>query len=458
MKPLALTKLSEKLGCKLALDVAITEVCTDTRAIAPGCLFVALAGERFDGHDFAIQALAAGAAAVVVSRDVGTPPDRSIYVANTRSALIALGGVYRDQFQVRMAGITGSVGKTTTKEMMAAVFTSRYNTLKTEGNLNNEIGTPKTLFRLDDTTEAAVIEMGMSGFGEIEELSRAVKPDVGVVTWVGVSHIEALGSRENILKAKLEITAGMQDGATLLLCGDNDLLQDVCEPRLQVILYGIDNPKCQILAQKIVENSPQTDFEILYNGKGYAAAIPAVGKHNVRDALAAFGAGVTLGIAPEEAAAALANYAPSGMRQKIVKYHGVTVVEDCYNASPDSMRAAIGTLASMQCVGRRIAVLGDMLELGSISAAAHLDIGSFAAEQGIDALYAFGEGATGYVTGAKAKGLAALHFGSKTELGDFLAQTARPGDIIWFKASRGIQLEETIQRYYSCSHGAGQEV
>ena len=343
--------------------------------------------------------------------------------------------------------VTGSAGKTTTKEMIAQVVSAGYKTLKTEGNLNNEIGLPKTLFGLDRSHQAAVIEMGMEGLGEIATLAAVAQPQIGVITNVGVSHIERLGSRENILKAKMELADALPDGAPLLLCGDNDLLSGVQMPRLRVTFFGIENPGCAVLAEEIFEQAGETRFILRHPDGRIPVHLPCMGRHNVLNALAAFAVGRELGISPEDCAQALAGYRPSGMRQKVVDWNGVTVVEDCYNASPDSMRAALSTLGRWEGASRRIAVLADMLELGEISRMSHIEAGQCAAEQGIDLLLAYGEQGRYYVEGAF--GVDARWFETKDALCKALEQESIPGSVIWVKASRGMKLEEVLEQFYS---------
>ena len=396
-----LSEIAGAVGSSVSFDAPVRSVVTDSRKACAGTVFVAIRGEALDGNDFAAQALANGAEAAVVERRIpGADPARCIIVPDGKRALIKIGGAYRGRFQIPFAGVTGSVGKTTTKEFIHAVLSAKYHTLKNEGNQNNEIGVPNTLFNLTPRHEAAVIEMGMSGFGEIRDLTLAVRPSVGVITSIGVSHIEMLGSRENILKAKLELLEGMPDGAPLLLCGDNDLLSRVRIPRLDVRFYGIENPACGLRAKDLREGAGETSFLLCGEFGELPVTIPCAGRHNVLNALAAFSAGLALDIPPEKCAAALREYIPSGMRQKVVHWRGITVVEDCYNASPDSMRAALETLAGHPCTGRRIAVLGGMLELGAISERAHREIGAFAAEKGIDLLLAYGGDACYYRQGA----------------------------------------------------------
>ncbi len=448
MEQMTIQEIADAVGAGGIYEGVTDHISTDSRDIPEGCLFIALAGERFNGHDYIREAFQKGASWALAHerRDYGS--DRVLYVGDTERALMDIGRAYRAKFDIRCIGITGSVGKTTTKDMIAAVVSAGFKTLKTQGNLNNEIGLPKTLLNLDPSYEAAVIEMGMQGMGEIAALARVAQPQVGVITNVGVSHIERLGSRENILKAKLELADALPDGAQLILCGDNDLLKTVRIPRLDTIFYGIENETCRVHAQDIRESPTETAFVLVYDDSRYDAVIPCVGRHNVLNALAAFAVGHSLGIDAKKCITALQNYVPSGMRQKIVAHNGYTVVEDCYNASPDSMKAAIRTLASYPCRGRRIAVLADMLELGEISRQAHLEIGAFAAQNGIDLLLAYGGMARYYVQGAGQETIRTAHFSYKKDLLETLRGQLREGDVVWFKGSRGMRLEEILQGLY----------
>ena len=447
MDAVKLTLLAAAMGAETAVEADITHICTDSRKLTPGCLFVALEGETFDGHRFVKDALEQGAVAAVVHHPVeDVDEDKLLEVMDTQDALLDMASVYRDRFpELKLIAVTGSVGKTTTKDFIACVVAAGYNTHKTAGNQNNEIGVPATVYGITREHGAAVVEMGMQGLGEILDLTLALHPTVGVITNIGVSHIERLGSRENILKAKLELCEGLADGAPLFLCGDNDLLATVEEPRLEVIFYGVENPNCAIRGAEICEEGNTTRFVILAEGERLPAVIPCVGRHNVLNALAAFGVGRKLGIPAEACIRALQNYQPSGMRQHMVEWQGVTLVEDCYNASPDSMQAALATLRDYPCKGRRIALLADMLELGHIAEESHLAVGKLAADAA-DALYCTGPLGRLYAEGAGSAGLAEAHwFEDKTALARALGEALRPGDVVWAKASRGMKLEEVLE-------------
>ena len=459
MEQMTLREIARAIGCQTDEQAVITEISTDSRALPQGCLFVALEGERFDGHDYVARALSAGAAYAVIHHDCdtgGASPDQILRVPNTQDALMAIGGAYRARYDIACVGVTGSVGKTTTKDMIAVTLAAGLPTLKTEGNLNNEIGLPKTLLGLCQTHKAAVIEMGMQGLGEIAALAAIARPTIGVITNIGVSHLEQLGTRENILKAKLELAEALPDGAPLLLCGDNDLLRTVHIPRLRVLFYGVENPACSLWAEDLQETMGETSFVVrcadqtLFGWEMLPerVVIPCVGRHNVGNALAALAIGRLLGLDTGICLAALRQYQPSGMRQKIVRWNGCTVVEDCYNASPDSMCAALTTLGEYRCTGKRIAVLADMLELGNISRQSHYEIGCFAAAQKIDLLLAFGQQAEQYVAGARDSGMMAQQFDDKKALAEQVRAAAEPGSVIWVKGSRGMKLEEVLAALY----------
>lgn len=448
MEKLLLKEIAAALQAGCDADAVITDICIDTREVTKGSLFVAIKGERFDGHDFIPKAFELGAAAVISHKNIsGEGP--VLLVKDTRRALLELGGWYRRRFPVKVVSVTGSVGKTSTKEMVDAVLSARFKTLKTEGNLNNEIGLPKTLFRLDQSYQAAVIEMGMSGFGEISRLSKAAQGDLGIITNIGVSHIENLGSRENILKAKLEILDGLKKEAPLVINADDDLLCKLELADRPLIRYGVLSSSADVRAEHIKIEGNETAFEILYNGDRYPARVPVLGNHHVLNALAAFAAGLYFGMSPEEIIKAMPGYRPSGMRQKTVDFHGITVIEDCYNASPDSMKASLSVLSLMRKGGKRVAVLGDMLELGAYSETAHRQVGRIAAENHLDAVLCFGDESKYTAEEAEKSGVPFVrHFEQKKDIAAWLRLNLIPGDAVLFKASRGMKFEEIISAFY----------
>lgn len=437
-------------GLALAEPVTIQAVVTDSRKVVPGCVFVCFPGERVDGHTFAAGAYQNGAAYIIANHPVeGVPAERTVVVPDSALAMIRMASNYRMLFSPRIIGVTGSVGKTTTKEFCYAVLSEFGNALKTEGNQNNDIGVPNTLFRLAPETEYAVVEMGMDHAGEIERLTRCVRPSAGIITMIGVSHLENLGTRENILKAKMEICAGLPDGAPLVLNADNDLLPTAQVPaRLRAVWFGIEKD-ADVRAENIVTGAQGTSFTIVDRENGsFPVSIPTAGLHTVYDALSAYAAATRLGLDPARCAAALSNYQTTGMRQHIVEKGGVTVIEDCYNASPDSMKAAISVLKALPNA-RKIALLGDMLELGDASEEGHRHTGEWVAEAGINVLIAYGPRSGAMAEAAKAQGVTTVHCQNEQEVLQCLRQFVQPGDALLAKASHAMKLEELLQDYYA---------
>ena len=445
---LKVTEIAKMLGLENESQNLINRVSIDSRDVDENTLFFAIKGERFDGHDFVKDVAEKGVGAVVCHREVECSAP-VIYVEDTKEAFLRFATEYRCSIEgLTVIGLTGSVGKTTTKEMVACVMEQKGETLKTEGNLNNEIGVPRTLFRLEKTTRNAVIEMGMDGAGQITVLTKCARPDCAIITNVGVSHIENLGSREGILQAKLEILQGLKKGATLFLNGDNDMLSTVKNDDYKIVFFGIENKNCDVLAEEIKEIGLTTEFVAVKGDIRQKITIPTVGIHNVYDALTAFAVGLEYEISPEDIAKGLQNYVPSGMRQRIREVNGITVIEDCYNASPDSQKAGLNSLCKI-AKGRKIAVLGDMLELGSYSETAHRNVGRYAAECNVDALYTYGKQSEFMADTARAEGLSEVFsFTDKAELTEALISEIKEGDTLLFKASRGMKLEEVFQKIY----------
>lgn len=445
---LKVTEIAKMLGVENESENLITRVSIDSRDIDENTLFFAIKGERFDGHDFVNDVAEKGVGAVVCHKEVECSVP-VIYVDDTKDALLQLASEYKSSMDgLTLIALTGSVGKTTTKEMVACVMEQKGETIKTEGNFNNEIGMPRTLFRLEKTTENAVIEMGMDGAGQISVLTKCAKPDCCIITNVGVSHIENLGSREGILQAKLEILDGLKKGATLFLNGDNDLLSTVKNDDYNLVFFGIENKNCDVLAEDIKEIGLSTEFVAIKGDVRQKITIPTVGIHNVYDALTAFAVGLEYNISPDKIAKGLQNYVPSGMRQRIREVNGITVIEDCYNASPDSQKAGINSLCKISKL-RKIAVLGDMLELGSYSETAHRNVGEYAAESNVDILYTYGEESKYMAEGAKDSGMKNVFaFTDKDALVKALLSEIKKGDTLLFKASRGMKLEEVFEKIY----------
>ena len=456
MKPLTVAQAASFCGGTVVGDGAavFTGVSTDSRSIPEGALFLALCGERFDGHQFIGKAIENGAVAVVSARDIDVAVP-VIRVADTGRALLALAGGYRSLFSMPVVGITGSVGKTTTKEMTAAVLNAKFRTMYTQGNLNNEIGMPLTVFRMEDDTEAAVLEMGMSDFGEISRMTVQAQPDVAVITNIGVSHIEFLGSREGICKAKLEILEGLRPGGTAVLCGDEPLLWDKRESLgVKTVYFGIENPACDVRAEHIMLSDDCVRFTITAFGRSFPAEIHTAGRHNVYNALAAAAVGAVLGLSDREIADGLASF--TDLHQSIYRKDGYMIIDACYNASPDSVEASLDVLHELDVTGRRFAVLGGMRELGAYQDEGHLRCGRRAAACA-DVLYALGDGAEQYREGAREAGMpdgAIRIFSSHEEMAQALRENARPGDALLFKGSRYWAMEKVLAGFFSAQENS----
>ncbi len=430
-------------GVLVGNDAEISSVSTDTRAIESGALFIAIKGENFDGNEFIAKAFENGAAAAIsdVENKASDVEKPVIYVENSRIAQLKLARYYRDKFNVKLCGVTGSVGKTSTKDMIFAVLNSKFPTLKTEGNFNNDIGLPKTLFGLNENYKAAVIEMGMSDLGEISALSKAAHPDCAVITNIGWCHIENLKTRENILKAKLEILDGTDENAPLIINGDDEMLKTVNVDR-KTVRFGF-SPANDVFADNIVFENGSETFTLHYDGKEYSAGVPAIGEHHVLNALAAFCVGIEFGMTPMEIIPAFMNYEASGMRQKIEKKNGYTLILDCYNASPDSMKSSLSVLGTMN--GRKIAVLGDMLELGEMSEKLHAGLADNV-EKNSDMAFLFGKEMKALRDELFKREFPVFYSENKSELTEILNHNLKSGDNVLFKGSRGMKMEEIANR------------
>ncbi len=446
MKKLSIKSIAEFCNGQCRIDGYINKISTDSRDIDENTLFVALIGERFDAHDFIPDVLSKGAKAVVCSKKV-CDDERLILVEDTGEALLRIAHGYRKTFNIPFVALTGSVGKTTTKGMVYAVVKQKFNTLRTAGNLNNEIGVPKTLFCLEEDHQAAVIEMGMNHFGEISRLSKTAEPDIACITNVGTAHIENLGSREGILKAKTEILDGMKKGSPLIINGDNELLSQYENEDYKIIRFGIDGENLHMKATDIKPDSQGSTFVAHYNSEKTDVYVPAVGIHNVYNALCAMCVGLELGYTLKEAAEGVKYFEAEGMRQKITEFKGMTFIEDCYNANLDSMCASLETLKTLKKT-RSIAVLGDMLELGEFSAKAHSQVGEKAYDTGCDIVLTYGEDAVNIANAFINAGGKAEAYKDKAELTAYLMGILKENDTILFKGSRGMKMEEIFNYIY----------
>ncbi|MBO5078807.1 MAG: UDP-N-acetylmuramoyl-tripeptide--D-alanyl-D-alanine ligase [Oscillospiraceae bacterium] len=423
-------------------DVTFAGANIDSRKLEPGQMFVALIAAR-DGHDFIPGALAKGAAAVLCNHADGDFP--AIVVEDTRIALGQIAAGLLEKMGARIIGVTGSVGKSTTKEMIAAVLETTYRVSKTPANHNNDLGMPAAILAMDEDAQAVVLEMGMSHFGEIEYLSRMAKPHVGVIINIGTMHIENLGSQEGILQAKLEITKGMDEAGRLLLYGDDAYLWGSRESLpVKAEYFGVTNENCAVLAKNVTESPEGIRFTVKTSAEEFPVYLPLEGRHYVSDALAAVSTGLHLGVTAENIQKGLAAFQTMEGRQEIFTHKDMTIIKDCYNAGPESMAAALNVLGNRP--GRKIAVLGDMLELGSHSAAAHEKVGRIAAEKA-DILLCYGKESAAMYKGAVAAGMDAAHYTDQKEMAARLSRLAKPGDVLLFKGSRGMKMENVLAQF-----------
>ncbi|OCT17099.1 UDP-N-acetylmuramoyl-tripeptide--D-alanyl-D-alanine ligase [Paenibacillus pectinilyticus] len=434
-------------------DISIHGVSTDTRSIQAGSLFIPLIGENFDGHAYAEDAYHKGAAAILWQNDHGAAPEGIPYilVADTLAALQRLAKAYRKELPVRIIGITGSNGKTTTKDLVASVLGSTFEVHKTKGNLNNHIGLPLTLLQLEETTQFAVVEMGMSGRGEIALLSEIAEPEAAIITMIGESHLLQLGSRDEIARAKAEIVTGMPSDSLIIYNGDEPLIEqalgELALPAgLRRIRFGHAESNdryptgIRMDADGAYFTINSTDYPELF--------IPLLGTHNVINALAAISIGEAFGASPEAIAAGLRSLQMTSMRiEKLTAASGLTVLNDAYNASPASMRAAIALTEQLSGFGRKFLVLGDMLELGEHEEQFHRGIGAMLSPERVDYVFTFGR------LGRFIADEAAPHFPEaqvrayedKAQLAEELAAMARAEDLVLVKGSRGMRLEQVVQ-------------
>ena len=419
-------------------EVTFCGASNDSRNIQPGQLFIALQGER-DGHDYIPMALERGAAAVLCSHCDGDYP--AIVVEDPRIALGDIAREERKRIGMKVVGVTGSVGKSTTKEMIACVLSSAYRVEKTPVNHNNDIGMPMAVLAMPEDTEIAVLEMGMNHFREIAYLASIALPDVAVIINIGTMHIEHLGSQEGILKAKLEILEGLGSDGKIVLNGDDQLLWNVQKVRDSATYFGVKNPNCQVLGTGVHEIGGKLSFEVSSQAGKFPVTLALEGEHFVSDALAAVSVGLAMGIPAEKISESLGQFRNMAGRQEIFDHNGYTVIKDCYNAGPESMAAALTVLGKRS--GRKIAVLGDMLELGMCAAAEHYRIGRIAAEKA-DMVFAYGPNSDRVVSGALTGGMDHRKtdaFTDRESLVAALRRVVKPGDVLLFKGSHGMHME-----------------
>ncbi len=450
MNKLSLSEIVKVTGAKVNADTEIffEGVTTDSREITEGVLFVALKGEKFNGEDFAEDALKKGASAVLVSRAAKKIVGGVVLkVDDTLTAYQQISCSWRERFQIPVVAITGSTGKTTTKDLTAAALSALGKICKTTANFNNEVGVPMTLLELDESHAAAVVEIGMRGLEQIKNLAQYVKPTIGIVTNVNETHIEILGSIENIARAKGELVEAIPKCGTVILNADNPHtlnMKKISAPGVKILTYGIEN-SADLTAENISVKDYATNFTLNYGGEKFDFEIPIIGRHNVSNTLAAIAAGLTCSLSVEEIQRGIATLVTTKMRFEVISRDGLTIINDAYNASPASMRVSIQTVAEIYG-GRKIAVLGDMLELGKISERVHREIGAELVKNNFDTLVAIGELGKFIAAGAEEAGLKNIFVvDTHEDAAKKILAVKREGDVILFKASHGMHMEKIIE-------------
>ncbi|WP_196594406.1 UDP-N-acetylmuramoyl-tripeptide--D-alanyl-D-alanine ligase [Pectinatus sottacetonis] len=447
-----LEQLKKCTDCKVLSQSAnkFSAISTDTRTIKKGMVFLAIRGEKFDGHNFIKKAIEKGAAGIIISEREKAENfiQNSVtimLVEDTLQSYINIAGSWRDQFKIPVIAITGSNGKTTTKDLAAALLSVKYNVLKTQKNFNSEIGMALTLLSLEQQYQAAVIEIGMRGLGQIRTLAKAAKPDIGVVLNIGQTHMELLGSQENIARAKGELVEAIKPGGKVILNADDKYVDYMIKKSQgKVITFAIYS-HADIRAENIqMLGNNKTRFECIMPNGRVEVTIPLIGIHNVYDALAAIAIGYEMHLNVEDIQRGFDTFKPSGMRFEILQVNGYTLINDAYNASPASMKAAIDNLLVMTAK-KRIVVFGDMKELGSIEKSAHREIGTICANKNINVLITLGELARYAGISARAENMKNVYMcAAHEEIVSILNDILEEGDIVLIKGSHSMHMEKII--------------
>lgn len=433
-------------GDETKLSKEVSGVVIDSRKVEKDFLFVAIDGERVNAHKFIPDTIKSGALCVVSHEDLGDTDYSYILVESTGQALLDIAKLYRDSFDVKVIGITGSVGKTSTKEMIASVLNQKYNVHKTLGNFNNEWGLPITIFEMNDSHQVSILEMGVNHFGEMRRLSSVASPDICVITNIGVAHLEFFKTREGILQEKSQMIQDMKNGGTIILNGDDTLLSRMGPVKgVEPVFFGI-NSSCEFYASDLKSAGLKgTECTLhLPSGESFRCLVPLPGIHMVSNALAGAAAGYSLGLTPDEIKAGIENLPSIPGRNNIISTDKLVILDDCYNANPISMKAAIDVLS--MAIGRKVAVLGSMGELGSNEAQLHFDTGSYAAVQGIDLVCGIGKLGKEIAEGASCEGspTKALWFETKADFLSAMKDIIKEGDNILIKASHGMDFPELV--------------
>ena len=441
MRGISVKQAAEIVNGKLygtqGLDSEILGVTIDSRKVENGYMFAALKGEHVDGHDYIGKAFELGAVCCIAEK---LPEDISgtvIIVPDVAAALKILAENYRKRFDIPVIGIAGSVGKTTAKEMIASVLSQKYNVLKTEKNLNNELGVPLTIFRIEPEHEVAVIEMGISDFGEMSRLAKMVRPTMAVYTLIGHAHLERLHDRNGVLKAKAEMLDFMPDDGTVFLNADDDLLAKL-DCRQNKVLYGTKD-NADVKAENILSDSLSgLSCDIVSGDRRIPVKVPSYGSHMVYAALEGAAVGLAMGLSNAQIAAGIAAYETVGRRANVCDTGFITLVDDCYNANPDSVMCAVDSLKSVD--GRKVCILGDMLEMGENKAELHAKVGKYASDNGVDMLLTVGELSKNTCTAAEE--ISSLHFDTNAQLISRLPELIEKGDTVLVKASHSMKFDE----------------
>ena len=420
----------------------IKAVSTDTRKIEEGTMFIALKGENFNGNNYVLEAFNKGAKIAIVDEvkcDLNELKEdvALIKVQNARRALMDLAKFYREKLGLKVVGITGSAGKTSTKDLVAAVLSDKYKVFKTKGNFNNEIGLPLMILELDSTYDVAILEMGMRGLGQIKELAEIASPDLGIITNIGISHIEILKTRENILKAKMEIATFFDKNNTLVVCGNDDFLGALPEAEYKIVKTGVGE-NFKIGAKNIALEELSSKFTVYDGEKEEEFSLDMPGEHNISNLMLGIAIAKELGVSFEEMKRGLKNIEATSMRLELIKKDGFSILNDCYNSSPVAVKSAIDVMKNIEGK-RRIAVLGTMRELGHKSEEAHEEIGKYSKENGIEKVLCFGDFSKNIKEGY---GEGCTVYENKEELIKDLLNIICDGDIILVKASRSLKFEE----------------
>ena len=455
MNPLTLFQIAQLAGASLSSGdggAVINKVSSDSRTIKPGELFVALRGENFEGHDFVETSAKAGATAALVDVNwAGNVPDNFaiLRATDTLQAYQTLAANYRRSLSLRVLAITGSNGKTSTKDFAAAVLSRKFRVTKTEGNFNNHVGLPRTILEATSEDEIAVWEIGMNHPGEIAALSTIAAPDAAIITNIGVAHIEFMGSREAIATEKGALAEAVPSQGSVILNADDPFSKGIAaRTRAKVVFAGTTGGTVQAI--EIRQSAEGSEFTIVEGAHRCRAQLPVAGSHMVQNALLAVAAGRAFGLSIEECAAGLAAAPLTKARLQIKEIGGVQFLDDSYNANPDSMKAALRTLVELETEGKRIAVLGEMRELGPESERGHREVGESAATLGVDQLITIGDVAELIAEGARTAGLAKVSSARSTgAAARLLGEIAGPGDLVLIKGSRAARTEQVIEQFSS---------